>query len=663
MIAPARLALAEGLAVRIARWARALGADDAAAAALQRATLALGLANADGHVCLPLAELLPDTTDPRDQDTALDALRRALRASPLVGDADAIERADAGTPLTTPLVLDDGDRLYLARDFDHERRLAARLARAAAAPPAPIAPATAALLHELFDGPRDGEPDWQQVAAALALRRRLVVISGGPGTGKTTTVVKLLACLLAAEPDCRIALAAPTGKAAARMSQALRERAAALPPALRAWLPAEASTVHRLLGVRPGPDRFAHHAGQPLALDALVVDEASMLDLALARRLLEAVPEHARIVLLGDKDQLAAVESGAVFAELSADPTLSAATREALAAVCGVTPAALRVRSPAAMRVVTPESLATPGTARTEARASPLQDCAVWFARTHRFQPGSGIARLAAAINAGRAPETLATLRDAAAGGDLQWLDDAGEPPSSAPGPRVWQTMTEGIAPYLDAVLRHPQDPAAVARAWGGFVVLTALRGGARGQQAINERLERHARRHLGTLPAADGRAPWWPGRPVMVLHNDPVLRLFNGDIGFVLPDSRGVLQAWFPVASGESAAPAASAEEDEAGAEGRWRAVPPLRLPPHQTAFAMTVHKAQGSEFDRVLLLLPAQAGRVLTRELLYTGVTRAREAVVVCGSEDVVADAVAAPTRRRSGLLARLHGMVVVR
>ncbi|HMQ73442.1 MAG TPA: ATP-binding domain-containing protein, partial [Rubrivivax sp.] len=354
---------------------------------------------------------------------------------------------------------------------------------------------------------------------------------------------------------------------------------------------------------------------------------------------------------------------GAVFAELSADPTLSAATREALAAVCGVTPAALRVRSPAAMRVVTPESLATPGTARTEARASPLQDCAVWFTRTHRFQPGSGIARLAASINAGRAPEALATLRDAAAGGDLQWLDDAGGPPSSAPGPRVWQAMTEGIAPYLNAVHRHPQDPATVARAWGRFVVLTALRGGARGQQAINERLERHARRHLGTLPAADGRAPWWLGRPVMVLHNDPVLRLFNGDVGFVLPDSRGVLQAWFPLASGESAAPAASAEEDEAGAEGRWRAVPPLRLPPHQTAFAMTVHKAQGSEFDRVMLLLPAQAGRVLTRELLYTGVTRAREAVVVCGSEDVVADAVAAPTRRRSGLLARLHGMVVVR
>ncbi|MCL4739429.1 MAG: exodeoxyribonuclease V subunit alpha [Burkholderiaceae bacterium] len=640
----------------MARWARALGADDAATDTLHRAALALGLANADGHVCLPLAELLPDKLDPREHAAALDTLRRALRASPLVGDAEAIERAAAGAPSTAPLVLDDGDRLYLARDFDHERRLAARLARAAAAPPAPIAPASAALLRELFDGPRDGEPDWQQVAAALALRRRLVVVSGGPGTGKTTTVVKLLACLLAAEPDCRIALAAPTGKAAARLSQALRERAAALPPALRARLPAAASTVHRLLGVRPGPDRFVHHAGQPLVLDALVVDEASMLDLALARRLLEAVPEHARIVLLGDKDQLAAVESGAVFAELGADRTLSATTRDALAPLCDVTP----------------QALGTPRSARTPPGASSLRDSAVWLTRTHRFGPGSGIARLAAAINGGRAPDALATLRAAAAGGELQWLDDAGETSSGAPGPRVWQAMTEGIAPYLDAVQRHPQDPVAVARAWGGFAVLTALRAGPRGQQAINERLERHARQCLGILPAAEGRTPWWPGRPLMVLRNDPVLRLFNGDVGFVLPDARGVLQAWFPVASDAadaSAAPVTSVAADGAGEEGGkgggglWRAVPPLRLPPHQTAFAMTVHKAQGSEFDRVLLLLPAQAGRVLTRELLYTGVTRAREAVVVCGSEAVIAAGVAAPTRRRSGLLARLHGMVAVR
>jgi exodeoxyribonuclease V alpha subunit len=644
------LALAEGLATRVACWAQTLGADDAAAATLRRATLLLALAHADGHVCLPLAELVGDAPDPAEADAALQALRTTLRASPLVGRGDG----PASAPLTSPLVLDDDDRLYLARSFDHERRLAARLARAAAAPPTPVDAATAERLRTLFTGPPDGEPrppDWQQVAAALALRRRFVVISGGPGTGKTTTVVKLLACLLAAEPGCRIALAAPTGKAAARLTEALRQRAAHLPEDLRARLPAAASTVHRLLGVRPGPERFVHHAGQPLALDALVVDEASMLDLALARRLLDAVPAHARIVLLGDKDQLAAVESGAVFAELSADPTLSAATRDALAPLCGVPPEALTAPAPL--------------------HASPLHDSAVWFTRTHRFQAGSGIARLAAAVNAGRAPDALALLRTAGpdgaagaggagdaggaggAGGDLRWLDD----PGTAPSPAVWQAMADGLAPYLDTVRHHPDDPAAVARAWAGFIVLTALRAGPRGLQAVNERLQRLARDQLGAPPAgASGASPWFAGRPVMVLRNDPVLRLFNGDVGFVLPDAQGVLQAWFAQASGVSGVPGASDTPDGTPAPAGWRAVPPLRLPPHETAFAMTVHKAQGSEFGRVLMLLPAQAGRVLTRELLYTGVTRARDRVLLAGAADVVSAGIAARTRRRSGLLARL-------
>jgi exodeoxyribonuclease V alpha subunit len=580
---PAR-ALAEGLAARMARWARALGADDATAATLRRATLALALAHAEGHVCLPLEELVGNDErrpDPGEEAAALQALRATLRASPLVGragtpvaapvtatgeapvTATATGRVTAPLtaplppPATTPLVLDDDDHLYLARSFDHERRLAARLARAAAAPPTPIDAATAERLRTLFAGPRDGAPDWQQVAAALALRRRFVVISGGPGTGKSTTVVNLLACLLAAEPGCRIALAAPTGKAAARLTEALRERAAHLPADLRARLPAEASTVHRLLRVRPGPERFVHHASQPLALDALVVDEASMLDLALARRLLEAVPEHARIVLLGDKDQLAAVESGAVFAELSADPTLGPATRGALAPLCGVPPQALTAPAPV--------------------QTSALHDSAVWFTRTHRFAPDSGIARLAADINAGKAADALATLHAAAPGGDLQWLEDAGGPTSPALSPEVWKAMHDGLAPYLDAVRHHPGDPAAVARAWAGFIVLTALRAGPRGLQAVNDRLERHAREQLGAPPAGEGRAPWFAGRPVMVLRNDPVLRLFNGDVGFVLPNTQGGLQAWFPVASGTSGASNASGSLDGTPAPCGWRAVPPL--------------------------------------------------------------------------------------
>ena len=342
-------ALADGFALQVERWARALGDDAATAASARQAAHALSLATGDGHVCLPLADL-PDGDD----------LRRVLLSSQVVGTPAA--------PGACPLILDADDRLYLHRHFDHERRLAQRLMRAADAPAQAVDAATQQRLNALFGN--EAGPDWQKLAAALALRQRLVVISGGPGTGKTTTVVNLLACLIEQNPEVRIALAAPTGKAAARMSEALRQRAQHLPPALRERLPAQAATVHRLLGAFPGG--FTHHAGRPLAIDALVVDEASMLDLALATQLLEAVPDSARLILLGDKDQLAAVESGAVFAELSADPTLSAACIDDLARLCELPAAAIVPGAPL--------------------EASPLRDSVVWLSRNFRFAADSGIA-------------------------------------------------------------------------------------------------------------------------------------------------------------------------------------------------------------------------------------------------------------------------------
>jgi exodeoxyribonuclease V alpha subunit len=294
--------LAEGFARHAANWAVAQGAPAHVAAAVARAAKALSLAVSDGHVCLMLASLVT----PRDEDASMPAdiagWRAALQASGIVGTPQA--------PGAMPLILDADDRLYLHRYFDYERRLARRLtqARHAGAREAVEAPDVRARLAELFAGNAarlGGAADWQQLAAALALRGRLTVISGGPGTGKTSTVVNLLACLLALDPGCRIALAAPTGKAAARMTDAIRQRAQHLPPELRERMPATSSTVHRLLGVTQAG--FAHDASHPLAVDALVVDEASMLDLALATQLLEAVPPAARIILLGDKDQLAAV--------------------------------------------------------------------------------------------------------------------------------------------------------------------------------------------------------------------------------------------------------------------------------------------------------------------------------------------------------------------
>ncbi len=597
--ASAAEALAEGFAHHVQSWARRLRGADADTATLGRAAQELSLATSNGHVCLRLDVLAATLV------STPAALRRELLASGVVGSADA--------PGALPLLLDADDRLYLHRLFDFEQRLARRLMRAAQAPPAEIDGALRQQLHALFAadaGRPGGAADWQQLAAALALRQRLTVISGGPGTGKTTAVVKLLACLIAQNPACRIALAAPTGKAAARMSDAIRQRAAALPAVLRERLPAESFTVHRLLGVTPNPGRFVHHADHRLAIDVLVVDEASMLDLALATRLLEAVPESARIVLLGDKDQLAAVESGAVFAELGADPTLTPACRADLADACGLAPEALVTPAPT-----------TPGT---------LHDSVVWFTQNYRFASDSGIARLAADINQGRAPAALATLRSDAA---LDWLEDE----AAAPGAATLQRAFAGYTPYFDAVLAGTPELDKLSAAFDRFRVLCALREGPRGVLALNGWLGAQARQRL--QPAgAEALSPWFVGRPVMVLRNDPVLGLFNGDIGFTLPDAQGTLQVHFPAA-------------------GRWRALPPARLPAHETAFALTVHKSQGSEFDEVMLLLPATRSRVLSRELLYTGVTRARQRLLLCGGAQVLQAAIESPTERHSGLLARLR------
>ncbi len=626
--APART-LAEGFAQHVRAWSRNSGAGEAMQDAAATAAREVSLALSDGQVCISLADLAASEVVPGTPD-GIDAWRRSLLASGVVDTADA--------PGQMPLVLDADGRLYLHRYFDYERRLAERVWRAARTTPQMPAAEHAVLRAQLatlfatnvsargkVSGKVPGnEVDWQKLATALALRGRLTVISGGPGTGKTTTVVNLLACLIAQDPGCRIALAAPTGKAAARMSEAVRERAAHLPAAIRERLPAEASTIHRLLGVTPSG--FVHHAGRRLAIDALMVDEASMLDLALATKLLEAVPEGARIVLLGDKDQLAAVESGAVFAELCADPTLSAACREDLADLCDVAPDAIAPPAPE--------------------QASSLHDASVWFTRNFRFAADSSVGRLAAAINAGNADAALAVLVEsegevestasaAVSEREVQWI--AADGPTLAPA--AIEQLELGYAPYFVAVLGDATQHTAIVDSFARFRALCAVREGPRGVEAINARLTRRLRAMLGERGRdLDPRSPWFVGRPVIVRRNDPVLKLFNGDIGVALRDAGGELLVHFPQA------------------DGGLRAIAPLRLPEHETAFALTVHKAQGSEFDAVWVLLPAQANRVLSRELLYTAVTRARKQVTLCAGVDVLVSTIAAATRRHSGLLARL-------
>ena len=591
--------LAQGFSEHLRRWAQATGADAVDARRAAEVGARISRATCEGHVCIELCLVASEL------GCSEDILRQSLLAS-----------GNAGTPQEPcgrPLIVDAEGRAYLHRYFDYERRLAAawitRLRTAVDAPGEVVKDTLRAAFADGDDAERLST-NWQQVAVAQAMLSRTTIISGGPGTGKTTTVVKLLACLLEQNPAARIVLAAPTGKAAARMSDAVRQRAEALPAAVREQLPTEAYTVHRLLGVTAQAGRFRHHAGNPLALDVLVVDEASMLDLALAVHLLEAVPSGARIILLGDKDQLSAVEAGAVFAELGSCPDLSGPRRAAIAELCGY-------------------ALELPALVRPEVAA--LIDSTVWLSRSFRFGAESGIGQLARAINQGNAEDAL---RGFDGGAGLRHIDDG----VSSLSDTVVDALMAGYAHYLSALQVPHATPDYLLAAFDRFRVLCALREGVRGVAGLNAVIGKRLRSALAHPGDPGPHAPWYPGRPVMVQRNDYLLKLFNGDIGIAWPDATGELMVHFP------------------SARGAPRAFSPLRLPEHETAYAMTVHKSQGSEFDAVALILPAEHSAVLTRELVYTAVTRARECVTVCGSASVFAAAVRNPTRRSSGLLQRV-------
>ncbi len=588
--------LPDGFAHHITRWAQRAGASESAVALAEAAARLVSAATADGHVCAHV-EALP----PPWQAMPPDDLHAALMATGVVADEASAEPA--------PLFADGNGRLYLWRYHDYERRLATALH--ALAQPVALADADIARLRAQLDQlfPADVQRsalDRQKLAAALALQGGLTVISGGPGTGKTHTVVGLLAVLLTLQPDTRVALAAPTGKAAARMMDTLRRRTADLPAAIRERLPTEAWTIHRLLGVTSEAGRFRHHRDNPLPIDALVVDEASMLDLALATRLVEAMPTGARLILLGDKDQLAAVEAGAVFAELSAGQRFSDRRAAELATLVGGEPDTLH---------------------DIASGVAPLPDSVVWLTESRRFRADSGIGRLASDINAGRGAEALAWMQ---AGTDqcVRWIDDTGDAPNAA----SLAAVLAGYAPYFEALLDETtgHDPAVLMRALDRFRVLCAVQAGPRGVMAINDFVAQRVRRL--TTPASS--SPWYRGRAVMILRNDYALRVFNGDIGLCVPGPDGELAVAFP------------------DSDGTWRRLTPSRLPEHTDAFAMTVHKSQGSEFERVHLLLPASAAAVMTRELAYTAVTRAASAVEISGNGEVFIAACAQPTRRRSGL-----------
>ncbi len=580
-----------------------------APAGLLLACALLARLEGQGHGCLPLDELARDPAAVFG-DVLPESAAAALALLP--ADAAAAARDWAALPAAmlqagpgddrgaSPLVL-SGARLYLRRYWRHERHIARALVSRALAPPPTVDEAAAgALLDRLFPpAPAEPGPDWQRLACERALDGRLTVVIGGPGTGKTWTAARalvLLQALHAGAQPLRVALAAPTGKAAARLRQAIAQALAELRPLPEAAAAVAAlterlgpaRTLHALLGTRPGTRRFVHDEADPLDVDLLVVDEASMVHLEMMDALLAALPPAARLVLLGDREQLASVEAGAVLGDLCGAPAGSAL----------------------AQRVVT-------------------------LRRSRRFD--GAIGELAAAVNRGDGDAALAALQGSGAVAIDAAADAARIAALALDGRALPAGLAEGWRPLFERLAARPADAAAF-EPWALALladfdrcrVLAALREGPWGVGGLNAAVEQAAAKR-GWL---DPRGEWYPGRPVMVTRNDPGLGLFNGDIGLVLKAPDGTLKACFP--AGE-----------------RLHAVSVTRLADVQTAWALTVHKSQGSEFGHVVLVLPQEDSPVLTRELLYTGITRARRALtVVAPRPALVATAAARPTRRFSGL-----------
>uniref|UniRef100_UPI0025DD8F0A exodeoxyribonuclease V subunit alpha n=1 Tax=Thiocapsa sp. TaxID=2024551 RepID=UPI0025DD8F0A len=580
----------------------------------------------------------------------------------------------------TPLVL-VGSRLYLRRYWRYEQAVRAgiddRSARSQSLQGALPIEAMRSLLERLFPPARTlGQTaDWQKLACALAARSAFSIITGGPGTGKTTTVVRLLALLQAlalAEPlpdqrlagrplrPLRIRLAAPTGKAAARLNESIAAAVASLPlddlaqgEVVRAAIPITVSTLHRLLGSRPDTRRLRHHAGNPLALDVLVIDEASMVDLEMMAAVLDALPANARLVLLGDKDQLASVEAGAVLGELcgrAREGHYTPNTRDWLEGATG--------------EHIPADFVDPAGTL--------LDQSVVMLRHSHRFSADSGIGQLAEAVNAGDPAKVrdiwtrgyadlalvaLHSTEDAAFRSLV--IEGAATPPADpqrGDGSRQAQTDAHlprhGYRHYLDT-LREGQpardaDASAydvwardVLQAHGRFQCLCALRRGPWGVEGLNQRIA-GLLHDAELIPASSG---WYLGRPVLVTRNDYGLGLMNGDIGITLtrpaPGERDwTLRVAFPAGDGQDGI--------------KW--ILPSRLQAVETVYALTVHKSQGSEFRHAALVLPETLSPILTRELLYTGITRARAHLTLVrpGGDQVLEQAVQRRVLRASGLMA---------
>ncbi len=565
-----------------------------------------------GNVCLDFSAF-----NEYMSQSELQQVLECIKLSALVHIAEGPKNPGDSDSIEAPLVL-KGSCLYLQRYFEYEKGLDLDIRCRLQAMPWNVDDQSE-LIQSLFNvSPEQAHIDWQAVAAYTAAKNRFSVISGGPGTGKTTTVIRLLALIIQLYQSSYkrspiIKLAAPTGKAAMRLTESIvgAKQSLDVDLSIKDVIPQKAETLHRLLQRNLNGD-FKYNQHNPLHLDVLIVDEASMIDLPLMSKLVRAMPEHGQIILLGDKDQLASVEAGSVLADICDNEIkhgYSEDLSQKLSKIVGGNYSEF-----------------------IEAQGAPIRDHICQLRKSYRFDENSGIGHLARASNAGDYKAWQAALGTTSSFKDIAFHELSDDAYKAV----LTEACTEIIGNIKQINPKGMTDAQALNlhKAYGRYQILCALKEGPLGVSGINEEIEKQLKNKGMIL----GESQWYLGRPVIILENDYGLSLYNGDIGILLPqitdNGDAKLKATF------------------IGADEKVRWIQPSRLPKHDTVYAMTVHKSQGSEFEHCTFILPNYAVPILTKELIYTGITRAKKQLTLLADNRVLKSALKKKVQRSSGL-----------